>query len=161
MTDLTAPGSSSPSSSTPSPSPSFALLLRRTEHVLAQQVSARIAPALESYDLTVERWRVVAALAVEPAQTMTQLAESAVLPPASLTRHVDRLVARGLVTRGANPEDRRRVVASLTAAGMAAWEHVDATEREVHSALSAVLGEQRFADLTADLTAVPHLLATS
>ncbi|MFC6153929.1 MarR family winged helix-turn-helix transcriptional regulator [Nocardioides yefusunii] len=156
MSDLTSPGSSH--HSVPCPSPSFALLLRRTEHVMTQHVAARIAPLLDTHDLTIERWRVVAALAAEPEQTMTQLAERAVLPPASLTRHVDRLVARGLVIRLASPEDRRRVVASLSEDGHRVWQQVDSTEREVHAQLAAAIGEQRFASLTADLAAVPELL---
>jgi DNA-binding MarR family transcriptional regulator len=50
---------------------------------------------------------------------MTELAQRMTLSPSGLTRRVDRLVARGLVTRRSCPSDGRGSLAALTAAGRA------------------------------------------
>ena len=52
-----------------------------------------------------------------PGLRMTELAEAAVLPAATLTRHVDRLVERALVIRRIDPDDRRRAVVALSGRG--------------------------------------------
>jgi DNA-binding MarR family transcriptional regulator len=59
----------------------------------------------------------MSALHEEPGQPMSLLAESAVLPAASLTRHVDKLVERGLVLRRVHPDDKRRIVTALSPVG--------------------------------------------
>ncbi|GGD13514.1 MarR family winged helix-turn-helix transcriptional regulator [Nocardioides daphniae] len=147
-----------PSPTTTSPPTSLPLLLRRIEHVLEQRIAEGIAPVLADLDLTPERWRVMATLAEEPGQTMTRLAVTAVLPPASLTRHVDRLVARGLVLRKTHARDRRRIVVALTDRGREAWARVDAEEQQVHESLRAALGPGRFDALVAELHLVPLAL---
>lgn len=138
---------------------SLALLLRRTEHLLSQRVADGIAPVLADLDLSPERWRVLSALAAAPGATMSELSRAAVLPPASLTRHVDRLVARGLVLRKAHSSDRRRVVAALTERGHGAFERVRAREQEVQDALRASFGPERFDTLVGELRLVPLLLS--
>lgn len=143
----------------PAPSDSLGLLLRRTEHLLSQRVADGIAPVLADLDLSPERWRVLAALAAEPGQTMTQLSRAAVLPPASLTRHMDRLVARGLVLRKAHTVDRRRVVAALTERGQDAFVRVRAREQEVEGELRGAFGADRFDTLLGELNLVPLLLS--
>jgi DNA-binding MarR family transcriptional regulator len=59
----------------------------------------------------------------------------------TLTAVVDRLEAKGLVARAANPDDRRSVVVTLTAAGRPlarrSLRAVQTIEREVASACSA------------------------
>lgn len=133
---------------------SLALLVRQVEHQLEDRIARGVAPLLAEHDLTPERCRVLAALAVEPGQTMTQLAQASVLPPASLTRHVDRLVSRGLVLRTTYPGDRRRVVAALTDRGHQVHGLVREREREVQEELRRALGEQRFDTLVSELQLV-------
>lgn len=48
---------------------------------------------------------------------MGDLADALPSPPSRLTRQIRRLEGRGLVTRAASPQDRRRVLASITEAG--------------------------------------------
>lgn len=133
---------------------SLALLVRHVEHLLEERIARGVAPLLLEQDLTPERCRVLAALAEVPGQTMTQLAEASVLPPASLTRHVDRLVARGLVLRTTHPDDRRRVVAALTDRGRTVHGLVLRREREVQEQLRRALGEERFDTLVSELQLV-------
>ena len=51
---------------------------------------------------------------------MAEIAEDILIPPPTLTRVIDRLIADGLVHRLPDPADRRRVLARLTRRG----EHV-------------------------------------
>ncbi|MFD8141821.1 MarR family winged helix-turn-helix transcriptional regulator [Streptomyces sp. NPDC059708] len=48
---------------------------------------------------------------------MSDLAGAAMISPAALTNRVDRLVAKGLVTRATDPDNRRLVRTELTAEG--------------------------------------------
>ncbi|HLH47426.1 MAG TPA: MarR family transcriptional regulator [Acidimicrobiales bacterium] len=67
---------------------------------------------LADYDVLV-----VLAEAVEGALRMRELAARVMLSPSGLTRRVDRLVGRGLVTRRGCPSDGRGAMAALTPAG--------------------------------------------
>ena len=48
---------------------------------------------------------------------MRDLADAFVMAPGRVTQHVRRLQSQGLVTRGPDPEDRRVVLATITASG--------------------------------------------
>lgn len=82
-----------------------------------QALRGRLHPVLESEGITFEQWQVLAALLERPGLRMTDLAEVSVLPPATLTRYVDRLVERALVIRRVDPADKRRVEVGLSRAG--------------------------------------------
>jgi DNA-binding MarR family transcriptional regulator len=118
-------------------SASLLLLLKQAE----RRIEHQLRPILVDFDLSLEQWRVMSALADEPGQPMSTLAAQAVLPNASLTRHVDKLVARGLVVRRIHPDDRRRVVTALSPVGTTVAERLRAEERRIESALTTELGE--------------------
>ncbi|NIK58462.1 MarR family winged helix-turn-helix transcriptional regulator [Kribbella shirazensis] len=92
---------------------SLLLALKRAE----REIELGLQPLLDEFGLTIEQWRIMAVLRDEPGQPMSVLAESAVLPAASLTRHVDKLVERGLVLRRIHPDDKRRIVTALSPVG--------------------------------------------
>src|SRR5262245_677124 len=91
----------------------MALQLKRAEQALRR----RLQPILAEHDITFENWQVLAALHETPGLRMSDLAEAAVLPPATLTRHVDRLVERAFVVRRIDAEDRRIAVIALSKQG--------------------------------------------
>ena len=62
--------------------------------------------------------------------TLGEIADALQLPASSLTSIADRLVARGLATRDAVPEDRRAVALTITGEGQAVVEAVDAERRQ-------------------------------
>jgi DNA-binding MarR family transcriptional regulator len=103
---------------------SVTLRLKRAEI----QVRQVLGPILKDAGITFEQWQVVAALHHEPGLRMTQLAERAVLPAASLTRHVDKLVELALVIRRVDAGDKRRAVAALSARGAALAERLTTAE---------------------------------
>lgn len=89
--------------------------LRLKQAELALRVALR--PVLAAEGIAFEHWQVLAALLEQSSLRMTDLAEAAVLPAATLTRHVERLLELELVSRRVDPGDKRRAVVTLTPAG--------------------------------------------
>ncbi|ADB33303.1 transcriptional regulator, MarR family [Kribbella flavida DSM 17836] len=73
--------------------------------------------------------------------TPGQLAKQLGMSPAALTNRLDALERRGYVARSHDPDDRRKVVATLTAAGRAIWEQGIGEIQKVEQGLVHVLGE--------------------
>lgn len=137
---------------TTSPQPTSAtsalgVLLRRAEH--AQH--AAIQPALAEHGVSLEHWHLLAVLAARPGLGMSELASLALLPAATVTRHMDRLVERALVVRHVDPADRRRVVAALSARGGALVAEVRAIETDLEARLATRLGAERLAEMRSAL----------
>lgn len=92
----------------------------QTRHADAVRAAARLAKvsgsALAEIDLTLPQYRVLVFLdsGGRPASDVAALLDVA---PSTVTSVVDGLCARDLVLRGEDPDDRRRVVLSLTAEG--------------------------------------------
>ncbi|MEZ5239516.1 MAG: MarR family winged helix-turn-helix transcriptional regulator [Microthrixaceae bacterium] len=92
----------------------------QTRHADAVRAAARLAKvsgsALAEVDLTLAQYRVLVFLdgGARPASHVAALLDVA---PSTVTSVVDGLCARGLVRRGKDPHDRRRVVLSLTSRG--------------------------------------------
>ena len=84
-----------------------------------RRLTRRLALVLAHHDCTVERWRALSLLAHGSSHRMSELAEFTQLPPASLTRLVDGLVADNLVHRKPDPRDRRGVLVHITERGLA------------------------------------------
>jgi len=127
--------------------PSLLLLLKQAE----RRIEHQLLPILAEFDLSLEQWRVMSALADEPGLPMSTLATTAVLPNASLTRHVDKLVERGLVVRRIHPEDRRRVVTALSPVGTTVAQRLRAEEQRIEAAIAIELGDDRLQHLAGGL----------
>lgn len=121
-------------------SPGLGLLARQLE----QQLRRATAEPLAALDLTAEQWGVMAVLLDVPGQTMSALADAAVLPSGTLTRHIDRLVERGLVVRRVHPDDRRRVTAALSPTGQEIAQRLRASEVGVEESLREQVGAGAF-----------------
>lgn len=115
--------------------PSVALLLKQAE----QRVREVVRPALDEHGLSLEHWRILAVLHDQPGLPMSPLAEAAVVPAATLTRHVDKLVELGLVVRRVDPVDRRRAVTALAPRGTAYVRRLRDLERLAESEILAQL----------------------
>ncbi len=100
---------------------------------------------VEKHDLTLEDYDVLLHLAEarEPLR-MTELAEKTLIARSSCTRVVDRLVARGLVTRAPSTSDRRSVTVTLTKEGRGEW---GKAARDHARDIDAMLGSLPTADL--------------
>ena len=108
---------------------SESLRLRRAERALRQ----RLDPVLAEHGIGLEHWLVLAALSETPGLRMSDLAEAAVVPPATLTRHVDRLVQTALVVRRIDAEDRRIALVALSTLGEALVAQLKAAEERAQA----------------------------
>lgn len=106
--------------------------LARLLTLAERRVTGRLAAALDAAGATIEEWRVTSLLADDAGHPMTEIAEYALLPPPTLTKIVDRMVANNLVYRRVDDADRRRVLVFLSDRG-----------RELHSRLTAAAVSER------------------
>jgi DNA-binding MarR family transcriptional regulator len=95
-------------------------LLARAERLLAR----RLTVILTEEGHTIEGWRVLTLLSDGTGHHMTEIAEHAFLPPATLTKLIDHLVDDNLVYRRVDDLDRRRIRAYLTSRGRRVHEQV-------------------------------------
>jgi DNA-binding MarR family transcriptional regulator len=79
-------------------------------------VSARSLAAVEE-PLTLPQFRMLVVLEARGSLNLSQLAGELSVQPSTAMRMIDRLVAAGIVGRGASPKDRRTSVISLTPTG--------------------------------------------
>ncbi len=112
---------------------------------------ARLARHMErvlgTLDLSLPQFRILAQLA-EGTAAASSLAERLAVSPPSITTVVDGLVARGLIERGLDPADRRRLPIGLTPRGAALLSEADAA---VAARLRVIATSDDSADPTAAL----------
>lgn len=120
---MTAPTSPQPCSTS-----NLGLLFRQVRDAMWAQMERELAQA--GHDLTFSQFITLKELAVGTAG-VTELARAAQLNPGAMTRLLDKLEGRGLVTRVADPDDRRALNIHLTDAGLAIWEDIDQCGRRV------------------------------
>lgn len=103
--------------------------------VRVRQVEARLRgalqPILDEHGLGMDHWRIMAVLGDDPGLGMSEVAATAVVAAASLTRHVDRLVELGIVVRRVDRHDKRRAVVALSPRGSAYAARLRAAESSV------------------------------
>ena len=110
-------------------------LLSRAERA----VTARLAAVLEEHGSSLDDWRVLALLSGGGGLPMSAVAEATMLPPPTLTKRVDRLVAANLVHRRVDDTDRRRVLVLLAPRGRATYDRLaPLVQREQERVATAV-----------------------
>jgi MarR family transcriptional regulator for hemolysin len=114
--------------------------LGRDVVLLAKAMRARLESRLANAGASLPAWGVLSCAIEEEGLSQRQLAERMGIEAATLTRHLDRLEAAGLIVRHRDGGDRRilRVVPTLAA-------------RDLHARMAAVAGTLD-ADLTAGLS---------
>jgi DNA-binding MarR family transcriptional regulator len=115
----------------------------------------------EEHDLALAAYDVLLRLARAPGRAlrMTDLAQRVMLSPSGLTRLVDRLVAKGLITRETDPEDGRVALARLTEDGLRHLRRAARTHlRGIREHFTGRLTEAQLADVASGLETVtgPH-----
>ena len=98
------------------------LLFRQARDAMWARMEAELARA--GHELNFSQFITIKALASGTAG-VTELARIAYLHPGAMTRLLDKLEARGLVEREADPNDRRALHIRLTEAGTAIWRDID------------------------------------
>jgi MarR family transcriptional regulator, organic hydroperoxide resistance regulator len=80
-------------------------------------VKPSVPPEWLTSDLTVAQLRILLVLYTEGPSRMSSIASSLGIAVSTATGIVDNLVKKGLVVRGADPEDRRLVICTLSSLG--------------------------------------------
>ena len=123
------------------------LALQRTANLLLQALGR----SLKGHDLTPAQYNTLRILrgAGPDALTCGEIGERLVSPGPDVTRLLDRLEQRGLVTRLRDAEDRRVVRARITEKGLELLSHLDGPVEQALAKLLGPLGEERLRTLSA------------
>ena len=121
-------------------------LLRAREAVMR-----RFRPCLNALGLTDQQGRIMRSLAEVEAIDMMELARRCCIHPASLSRIVPRLVARGLLRRRIDRQDARRVTVALTPKGRATFWNVWIESEQIYTELVQQLGRSNLQALLRSL----------
>lgn len=97
-------------------------------------------PMLQKFGITDQQWRVMRVIA-EGEDDFRALANASLIQPASLSRMLDGLAGRGLVTRTVNGADRRQRTIALTQAGRDLFDAAAAETEALYVELEADLGD--------------------
>jgi DNA-binding MarR family transcriptional regulator len=117
----------------------------KTASLLAQAEAEMLKP----FDLSPAQYNVLRILrgAGEAGRRCQEIGERLVARDPDITRLVDRLEARRLVSRARSAEDRRVVVTRITRAGLELLERIDPVDREVPVKLLGGLGPRKLGQL--------------
>lgn len=99
------------------------------------------------HDLTFSQYIAIKKLATGIA-SVTDLARAAELNPGAMTRLLDKLEVRGLVSRAADPGDRRALHIHLTDAGAAMWRDIDQCGARVRERALGGMSDDERAQMT-------------
>ncbi len=112
-------------------------------HRAAQNMRTAVDEAAQAHGLTGARdWLVLAALESGPRQTQLALAQSLGVDKTTMTSLLDRMEARGFLTRCTDAHDRRARIPALTEAGRQVQVEMAAKRDQVESALLARFSPQ-------------------
>ncbi|CUH79483.1 homoprotocatechuate degradation operon regulator HpaR [Tropicibacter naphthalenivorans] len=130
-------------------------LLRAREAVMDQ-----FRPMLSAHDITEQQWRVLRVLQEAGVTDASHLAQRACILAPSLTRMLKALEARGLITTGRDPQDRRRWIIDLTEAGKTFIAGITPQSRKIYDQIEERYGAERLSRLLDELealqAALPH-----
>ena len=98
-------------------------------------------------------------LGESPADSLAELASRTHTDPSSVSVVVSRLVARGLVSREASPEDARRVTIALTSAGRALLRRAPRAAQTQLADAAAQLSQRQLRALADGLAELVALMA--
>jgi len=112
---------------------------------------------LERFDLSVSDFVVLELCAPRPAKT-SEIARRIGITAAGTTDVIDRLEARHLVRRAADPQDRRVVLVQLAPAGRCLYQEAKFTQREAHRFLDDAMNREERRALAKGLSALTAAL---
>jgi DNA-binding MarR family transcriptional regulator len=120
-----------------------------------QLLLAQVEDILKPYSLTFAAYEALRLLAFTRAGSlpMGKLGERLMVHPAAVTNAISKLEQRGLVHRNMSPDDRRVVLATITAAGRTLAEEATAALNQASFGLPGITAEQA-AELTTNLQVI-------
>ncbi|HVF41829.1 MAG TPA: MarR family transcriptional regulator [Pyrinomonadaceae bacterium] len=114
-----------------------------------ERLSRGVAETLAGAELTPTQYNALRILrgAGDAGASCTEVSDRMVTKDSDVTRLLDRLEARGLISRGRAEEDRRRVVARITDEGLRVLGELDGPVAETHRRQLGHLSETQLATL--------------
>ena len=113
----------------------------------SEAVSSQFHEVVRSKGVRVPEWRVMACLNDQDGLMVTRLAEYALLEQSRLTRVIDQMDIKGLVTRNTGTDDRRKVTVHLTSKGKAVAQELVELAREHEIAILRLVDDTDAANL--------------
>lgn len=110
-------------------------------------LAIRFSAALREADITLQDWRVLAALRERDGQRLTELAQRTSIEVSTLSRLVGALETAGLVSRGRDSGDGRAITIRLTAAGEDVTARLTPAAQQLETAAVAGLSDAEIAQL--------------
>jgi DNA-binding MarR family transcriptional regulator len=133
---------------------------RREEAVFVDMVrtvdllSRRLAPVLKPEDISPTQYNVLRILRGSPdGLPCGEIGARMITRDPDITRLLDRMEKRGLISRSRDKEDRRTVLTRITAEGMTVLGRLDGPVLEAHRQQLGHLGEKRLNELSELLAA--------
>ncbi len=123
-------------------------------HRVARELSSALDRQLAAFDLTAQQAALLL-LAARQTVSPSQLKDRLGTDTAGMTRLLDRLEAKGLLTRGRHPEDRRAIIIEPTERGRSLVPRLAPIFRRLNGQLLAGLSEDEVLHLT---TTLQHML---
>lgn len=127
-------------------------LLRARESVMRQ-----FRPMLEAHGVNEQQWRVLRVLAEVDALDASEVATRASILAPSLTRMIRTMEDKGLIARGRDEADARRVMLSIAPGGMAVIRAASPESRRIYRKIEAAYGPERMTQLVDLLNALSAL----
>lgn len=121
------------------------LLFRQVRDAMWAQMERELAAA--GHALNFSQFITIKTLA-EGTASATELARAAYLHPGAMTRLLDKLEARGILERVADPSDRRALHVHLTPSGVAIWKDINDCAARVRARAVDHMSETEQAELT-------------
>ena len=120
----------------------------------ADVLSRRVQQVLKTEDLSMAQYNVLRILRGTPAGlSCREVADRMITRDPDVTRLLDRLEKRGLISRSREEKDRRTVMTRITPAGLDTLERLDDVVQDAHRGQLGHLGEKRLQELASLLTA--------
>ncbi len=105
----------------------------------------RFRPSLRRFGLTEQQWRVLRALSISDSIEISDLASQTCLLGPSLSRILQDLEARVLITRNAHPDDARRGLVGLSKDGATLIERVTPFSESAYAQIAKRFGPEKLA----------------
>lgn len=144
--------------SAPCTGSTLGLLFRQVRDAMWARMADELARS--GHDLTFSQYITLKKLA-EGTAGASDLARAAELNPGAMTRLLDKLEAKGMVAREADPGDRRALHISLTPTGRTIWRDIDQCGMRVRDTALGGLNDHERNTLTALLERVRDNLTSS
>jgi homoprotocatechuate degradation regulator HpaR len=127
-------------------------LLRAREGVMRQ-----FRPMLEAHGVNEQQWRVLRVLAEADELDASEVAARANILAPSLTRMIRSMTDRGLIEKGRDDADARRVMLRIAPQGMAVIHEASPESRRIYREIEARFGPERMEHLVELLNALSIL----